>query len=461
MTIGSSLLAEEERLEFPLRTVEVSPELLRLGRGARGRIAPRAQALDHGTTTFLFFDLDGDGRIVAGKSDGMGIEGLPFVVPLPRVFLLPMGQGAMEFSGGKLHLTPDVLPLDPAVLADAVVLTEIRIRAGLAPLPIDAELSRACAAHLDYLKQNDQTSGMGMHDEDPAKEGYTPEGAAAGRGASLFPLIPSLKAALWAWYGTAWHATPMFGTSARSAGVAYRHGLAALYIPGWSTLDRPFPHPADGALLVPREFGKRGEIPNPTPHRSSPKGCGFPILLRLAGQLSGRKLISATVTDGAGREIEGTHSCPLDPATPSWPTNSREALFIPEKPLAPDTTYRVWFRFEGRRDAVIWQFSTGKTIKPLLPDRLKNDAEVRKILRLKAPGQSFENQPFTEVVADLAMTRGLPIHLEEGARAKLAEDPAVTLQTAEMKLSELLEALCDVKGLRYRIKRGAVWVGLP
>lgn len=358
---GRRSKADAEVLKFPLEQVEVEAGTLRLGRGVKGRIPKKALALRDEAGTYLFLDLNGDRRITGKGRDGLTLEGYSFVVSLPDVLLLPVGQGRWEVREEQLFLSREEPPCDENTLKEAATLTELRIRAGLSPVPVDAAATRACMAHLDYLKRHDQTSGMKMHHEEQGKEGYTPEGARAGRAASLFPTVPSLRAAMRFWYGTVWHAWPMFSEQLRSVGVAYRHGMAMLYFQLDGVPSRPFPHPADGAVRVPRTFGPRGEIPNPTPHRKSPIGCGFPILVRLPNHLRGRDLVVAEVTtDDDGESIEGTHSCPASPATKSWPSNSRLAAFIPEAPLAKDTEYRVRFEFEGVPKPITWRFTTGE-----------------------------------------------------------------------------------------------------
>jgi hypothetical protein len=142
-------------------------------------------------------------------------------------------------------------------------------------------------------------------------------------------------------------------------GLALKHGVAILHFSGrGGSQGRISLHPPDGALGVPRAFGEKGELPDPVP--GGPpygKGCGFPVLVRLVPPY--HELLRAEVTDAAGRAVRGTISSPAKPANPDWPTNSGCAVFIPSKPLAPNSMYRVRFDFREPKEPLEWAFATG------------------------------------------------------------------------------------------------------
>lgn len=83
-------------------------------------------------------------------------------------------------------------PADPALLDGSWldVTNYYRRAAGLPDLVEDRELSVGSRLHAEYLVTND-VSG---HDEDPARPGYTTEGAQGGKGGNVYavsaPLTP-------------------------------------------------------------------------------------------------------------------------------------------------------------------------------------------------------------------------------------------------------------------------------
>jgi hypothetical protein len=146
--------------------------------------------------------LDGDGVITTGHEDGLAIQGIPFVVTLPDELLLPVGQCRLQIEDDTLTLTADNPQLPFPLIRAASFLTEIRVRAGLPPVPIDTEASLHCALHCNCLAINGGRS-MALHDESPERTGYTKQGAAAGRGSNMYPAARDYQDALVGWYKTA------------------------------------------------------------------------------------------------------------------------------------------------------------------------------------------------------------------------------------------------------------------
>lgn len=314
------------------------------------------------TEVFWFFDLDGDGVLSEGK-DGVALHPYPFVVPIPEVLLLRTGQYKVGFDGVKeLVLTAEDLGPARSLLADAALVTELRFRAGVRPARLDPKACAAAEKHCDYLMKNglaDGSGGLSAHDEKPGNPGYSQDGAAAGKNGNIGFAATSLRAAVLNWYATAWHGAPIVDPSLENFGLAFQHGVALMYFSGRGARQaRISLHPPDGAINVSRAFGERGEAPNPVPGTTYGRGCGFPILARLAAPY--RELTSAEVVDLTGRRVAGTCSSPAKPANPEWPTNSECAVFIPSKPLTARTTYRVRFQFAEQKDPVVWTFTTGE-----------------------------------------------------------------------------------------------------
>jgi len=65
---------------------------------------------------------------------------------------------------------------DSETMKAVVLLNEIRQKAGLAPVSISEDLSKACAAHAEYLFLNRDSRaiiGLAAHNEQPSLPGYT------------------------------------------------------------------------------------------------------------------------------------------------------------------------------------------------------------------------------------------------------------------------------------------------
>jgi hypothetical protein len=352
--------AQSEPKVLPLNPVELKKFPMRAGFDLAGtKIPATGWTAKVGSVLCVFVDLNGDG-VLAPEMDGVGITTAPFIVPIPAVILASHGQFDVSFEGVKsLVLKGQALGKLTPLVQDVSIVTELRIRAGLRPLVLEAGPSAACEKHCDYLKANamaDGSGGMKAHEELEHKPGYTTDGWTAGRKSCIGFAYQSLKPAILDWYATAWHGAPMLDPSVTKFGVALKNGVAMFYpSDAGGAPARPALHPADGATEVPTTFGARGEIPNPVPGTPNGVGCGFPIMMRLVNKSVVLK--AATVKDSKGSAITGNLSCPTRPANPEWPENSGLALFIPSVPLAPKTKYSVRFELEGA-PSVDWSFTT-------------------------------------------------------------------------------------------------------
>ena len=347
-------------LKIKLKKQTFKKGQLRLGFEVAGPLLPIGYKGMVGKDTLIFFDLNRDGRLEPEK-DGVGIPSSPFVVRLPEKLLLGSGQFQVAFKGAVLYLLPEDLGDLAGLIPDAALVNELRIRAGLRPVHLDRKASNAAEKHCEYLKLNglaDGSGGVSAHKETPGKPGYSPEGKEAGEGSSIY-FGYTLREAILGWHATAWHGAPIVDPELSLIGVAHKHGVSLLYFAeyGYDKEAMSF-HPPDGAIRVPRSFGKLGEIPNPVPGTLGARGCGFPILAHLTPSV--RELKAAKVLGPGGKPVEGTFSSPARPANPQWPSNSDIAVFIPSKPLAPGATYRVTFTFAGVSKPVTWTFTTVK-----------------------------------------------------------------------------------------------------
>jgi hypothetical protein len=347
-------------LQLALTKTPVAKATLRPGWRVAAALPAEAFRVKMGEVTLRFLDLNQDGKLAVG-TDGMALGDAPFVVPIVGELLLHDAQYRVEFDGtASLRLTPVDLGEARDLVADASVLTEMRVRAGLAPFALDAKRCEECRKHCDYAVRNgtwDGSQGISIHHEDAGKPGYTPEGAAAGEASDLLPGPPSLRDALVTFHATVWHGVPIFDPEVARVGVALvDRKLAMLSFVDQKSPRADFIHPADGATGIPCAFSSHGEAPNPVPGTGNAENCGFPVLVRLSGKLG--ELEWAELLDPKGRKVTGTFSSPEHPATPDWPSNSDCAAFIPSMSLLPATTYRARFKFKAAAEPLVTSFTT-------------------------------------------------------------------------------------------------------
>src|SRR5580765_3134993 len=87
-----------------------------------------------------------------------------------------------------------------------------RAAVGLAAIQLDAKLSAGCMKHADYMRQNrgtDAMVGLNAHTERSELPGASPEGAACGKSADLFPGVSDLGVAVDAWMAGIYHRRPI------------------------------------------------------------------------------------------------------------------------------------------------------------------------------------------------------------------------------------------------------------
>ena len=347
-------------LKVALQKVPVAKGSALPGYGVTAAIPAEAFRAKFGAAVLRFFDLDADGKLAVG-SDGLSIEDAPFVVPIVAELLLRDGQFQVAFDGtASLRLAPVDLGEANDLVADASVLTELRVRAGLAPFVLDLKRCADSRKHCDYAVRNgtwDGSQGVSIHHEDADQPGYTPEGAAAGVASDLLPNPPSLKDALVGFHATVWHGVPIFDPDVSRVGVALvERKLAMLSFVDQKSPRVDFIHPADGATGIPCAFSSHGEAPNPVPGTGNAANCGYPVIVRLSGKLG--ELEWAELLDAKGRKVNGTYSSPEHPATPEWPSNSHCAAFVPSMSLLPATTYRARFKFKAAAEPLATSFTT-------------------------------------------------------------------------------------------------------
>ena len=242
--------------------------------------------------------------------------------------------------------------------AEAIRLLNLQRTANGVPgdLVESAAISEGCALHVDYLALN---GGALTHDEDPAKPGYSPQGArqtldSAGAEALATP-------ATWSETAHPWMAAPihrylLFDPEAIVAGYGEDHDIACMRLRGGrapATSPQLYSVPGDGRTGVPFEEVAKDSPYTPQDLAGLPAGqpTGPSILLFTRG-LRGSRPLSATAFSIAGPQgpvdarlvTEGTSTAA---GSGAWFRGG--GVLIPAAPLAPLTTYVA--RVTWHRDA--------------------------------------------------------------------------------------------------------------
>lgn len=145
--------------------------------------------------------------------------------------------------------------------------------------------------------------------------------------------------------GKPWKKSWSFTTTRRDANPIIGRAAPVFY---------PFPQQKNVPLAKTQEF------PDPTPE-SKDKKAGFPITVcfRKYGSV---KNVTATLTDGAGKEVPFWLSSPEKPANPHPGSQQNTVGLIPKLPLKANTTYTVTLNAQvgGEPWTETWSFTTVK-----------------------------------------------------------------------------------------------------
>jgi hypothetical protein len=104
-------------------------------------------------------------------------------------------------------------------------LNAFRVKAGLNPVTLDDRLSGPCRLHARYLARNARhpsVQGLGMHNEDPALPGSTPEGARVGKKGTIASVSEPLLV-VDGWVGTFYHRIPLLAPDLKRVGFGCYH----------------------------------------------------------------------------------------------------------------------------------------------------------------------------------------------------------------------------------------------
>ena len=240
--------------------------------------------------------------------------------------------------------------------------------AGVPAAACDAKLSAGCLAHAKYLLANfdhHMSKGLSMHSEVEGREGFSKDGAEAGKASNIHYVEPveSVDGLM----ATLFHRIPLLNPELAKVGIGLAQGksnppwvVCVDVMRGLPPLDagpvRATLYPAENQKDVPLEFG--GERPTPIPDDKDGK-AGFPVTATFREDNTVAD-VTATLKDGAGKEVPVWLSTPEKPANPDGQRNS--VALIPQDPLQPGATYTVTIaaKANGKAWTKSWKFTTRK-----------------------------------------------------------------------------------------------------
>lgn len=250
----------------------------------------------------------------------------------------------------------------------------VRKVAGLSAVKADADLTRACQAHADYLIQNLEAAEKGklnVHDEDAKLPGFSEAGRKAAKasviaqGTGGVPLF-----GVDVWVDSYLHRTPLLDPALTRVGV----GLAksgrswAFVLDSKSGRDTskasgagvcyPVDKQKDVPLLLSHGWP---EFPNPIPDGQEPGKTGLPITVAFyPAKMPSIKNVTASLKDGAGNAVEHWLFWPEKPAVKGFGGNT--ICLLPKAPLKAKTKYTVEVQGQvnGAEWKKAWSFETGE-----------------------------------------------------------------------------------------------------
>jgi uncharacterized protein YkwD len=239
-----------------------------------------------------------------------------------------------------------------------------RATVGLPAVRLDAQLSKGCMEHAEYMRLNkdsDAVAGLNAHQERARLPGASPEGAACGEAADLFFDVSDLEVAVDGWMSVLYHRRPILSPTLERIGVGYASLPDGSYMAALMFVDAkgvgvpakwPVAYPANNQRGVPLEFG--GEVPNPVPGGGR---AGYPITIEFP-PFDKVTAVHATLVDARGRDVAFYLSDPEHPAT-SFGQYGVVCL-IPKLPLLPKSRYKVRVDaiWKGKARTWRWSFTT-------------------------------------------------------------------------------------------------------
>ena len=263
-------------------------------------------------------------------------------------------------------------------------LNTIRAMAGLPACELDAEASLACAEHAEYLALHpEHHKWPDAHEQDPAKEGFTPRGMRAGLRSVIVINADDPEESLDQWIGTVYHRFPLLEYSIRRIGFALREDMCVLDMgsleePKTAEMNETYGYvkwPPNGMDRVPTVFAFV-EHPNPLEDVGldfeDQKHTGYPVSLQLADYLANdlvdgklelfvRKTKKGKTGGGRRVAVECWAHTPKEPLLKRM-ADKNVLFLIPKEHLESDASYFVVATLTYPSGTVEekWRFKTGR-----------------------------------------------------------------------------------------------------
>lgn len=309
---------------------------------------------------FWFFDVDGNGAWDDVGVDGWSLSKMAYMLPYEERTLFGVSNVTWRIArdGTRIDYRKEPLDLAPGQRKILVAFNQWRLMNGLPAVRVSPELTAACMKHCAYMERH----GFD-HAEEEGREGYTPEGAEAGRRACLSQERPDRSVDLF--YATFYHRLPLMDPATRSIGVGNSANYTALDALS-DREPREWIHPI--VVPAPNTFGHPTHFARETPNPGIPEGvrAGFPITLTFPAGARVTEAAAELRPKSRGGKLGGPAqvlvSAPDAPANASRPDNRNSICVIPQQALLPLTMYQVTVRWKenGEPRSLEWLFSTGR-----------------------------------------------------------------------------------------------------
>jgi uncharacterized protein YkwD len=288
-----------------------------------------------------------------------------------------------------------------------------RKAAGLGAVALDLEVCKGCATHARYLALNGHQPAVkaGKHEEDPKLPGYSAEGSKAARGAILGRDDRDPLGAIDRWMALFLHRLMVLDPQLRRIGYGCARRPGNKWVCVMVRLIEPIrgrapvvSYPGDKQKDVPLAYEMIGEAPDSLP-QSKDKRAGFPITVTFWDG-DPLKNVTATLTDGSGKEVETWLSTPEKPIAEGHQHHT--ICVIAKDRLKPDTTYTVALAADaaGKSWKQTWSFTTGS-------DKEWQVDEEKILAQVNAYRKTAGVEPVT---LDPALSKGCQAHADYLAR---------------------------------------------
>jgi hypothetical protein len=252
---------------------------------------------------------------------------------------------------------------DTEIVKAFELLNTFRKNAGLKPVKLNEELSRACYAHSRYLVKNrthPAVKGLSAHYEVDSLRYATLQGKGAGMKSCIAYVNPAY--AMEQFMNTFYHRMPLIDPNITEVGIGYYQedyytvccvDMQSKYVWYNDTTTKVVVYPEPEALDITLSFQR--ESPNPIP--DTVYSPGYPITIEFIRQ-HGIKEVKVKLTDKDGRALPCILSTPENPLS-SFPQYN-EVCIIPVKRLNYNQYYTVDFSCTvgGKPFKKKWSFYT-------------------------------------------------------------------------------------------------------